>query len=101
MSIMPTCRGHFLLGRSLVFASCLGFLERRIILQPEGQAVDVYPAFSRLREKDEQVRSRQTLSTGSHKRQVPANKTEFRDIREYVTGDDREGVKIDFAMRPA
>lgn len=88
MSIMPTCRGHFLLGRSLVFASCLGFLERRIILQPEGQAVDVYPAFSRLREKDEQVRSRQTISTGSHKRQVPANKTEFRDIREYVTGDD-------------
>lgn len=88
MSIMPTCRGHFLLGRSLVFVSYLGFLERRIILQPEGQAVDVYPAFSRLREKDEQVRSRQTISTGSHKRQVPANKTEFRDIREYVTGDD-------------
>ena len=87
-SIMPSCRGHFLLGRSLVFASCLGLLERRIILQTEGQTVDVYPAFSRLREKDEQVRSRQTYSTGNHKRQVPANKTEFRDIREYVTGDD-------------
>lgn len=86
--IMPSCRGHFLLGRSLVFASCLGLLERRIILQTEGQTVDVYPAFSRLREKDEQVRSRQTYSTGNHKRQVPANKTEFRDIREYVTGDD-------------
>lgn len=66
----------------------LGLLERRIILQPEGQEVDVYPAFSRLREKDEQVRSRQTISTGNHKRQLPANKTEFRDIREYVTGDD-------------
>ena len=87
-SIMPSCRGHFLLGRSLVFASCLGLLERRIILQTEGQTVDVYPAFSRLREKDEQVRSRQTFSSGNHKRQVPANKTEFRDIREYVTGDD-------------
>ena len=87
-SIMPSCRGHFLLGRSLVYASCLGLLERRIILQPEGQEVDVYPAFSRLREKDEQVRSRQTISTGNHKRQLPANKTEFRDIREYVAGDD-------------
>ena len=86
--IMPSYRGHFLLGRSLVFASCFGLLERRIILQTEGQTVDVYPAFSRLREKDEQVRSRQTYSTGNHKRQVPANKTEFRDIREYVTGDD-------------
>ena len=88
LSIFNCKRGHFLLGRSLVYASCLGLLERRIILQPEGQEVDVYPAFSRLREKDEQVRSRQTISTGNHKRQLPANKTEFRDIREYVTGDD-------------
>ena len=87
-SIMPSCRGYFLLGRSLVYVSCLGLFERRIILQPEGQEVDVYPAFSRLREKDEQVRSRQTISTGNHKRQLPANKTEFRDIREYVAGDD-------------
>ena len=87
-SIMPSYRGHFLLGRSLVYVSCLGLFERRIILQPEGQEVDVYPAFSRLREKDEQVRSRQTISTGNHKRQLPANKTEFRDIREYVAGDD-------------
>lgn len=88
LSIIPSCRGHFLLGRSLVYASCIGLLERRIILQSEGQEVDVYPAFSRLREKDEQMRSRQTISTGIHKRQLPANKTEFRDIREYVTGDD-------------
>lgn len=88
LSIIPSCRGHFSLGRSLVYASCIGLLERRIILQPEGQEVDVYPAFSRLREKDEQMRSRQTISTGIHKRQLPANKTEFRDIREYVTGDD-------------
>ena len=87
-SVMPSRRGHFLLGRSLVYASCLGLFERRIILQPEGQEVDVYPAYSRLREKDEQVRSRQNLTTGNHKRQLPANKTEFRDIREYVTGDD-------------
>lgn len=87
-SVMPSCRGHFLLGRSLVYASCLGLFERRIILQPEGQEVDIYPAYSRLREKDEQVRSRQNLTTGNHKRQLPANKTEFRDIREYVTGDD-------------
>ena len=88
LSITPSCRGHFLLGRSLVYASCLGLLERKIILQQEGQEVDVYPAFSRLREKDEQVRSRQTISTGNHKRQLPANQTEFRDIREYVAGDD-------------
>ena len=87
-SVMPSRRGHFLLGRSLVYASCLGLFERRIILQPEGQEVDVYPAYSRLREKDEQVRSRQNLTTGNHKRQLPTNKTEFRDIREYVTGDD-------------
>ena len=87
-SVMPSRRGYFLLGRSLVYASCLGLFERRIILQPEGQEVDVYPAYSRLREKDEQVRSRQNLTTGNHKRQLPANKTEFRDIREYVTGDD-------------
>ena len=53
LSIFNSRRGHFLLGRSLVYASCLGLLERRIILQPEGQEVDVYPAFSRLREKDE------------------------------------------------
>ena len=88
LSITPSRRGNFLLGRSLVYASCLGLLERKIILQPEGQEVDVYPAFSRLREKDEQVRSRQTISTGNHKRQLPANQTEFRDIREYVAGDD-------------
>ncbi len=87
-AITPSCRGHFELGRTLVFASFLGLLERRIVLVNSGKKVDVYPAFSRLREKDEQVRSKQILSTGSHKRQLPANQTEFRDIREYVVGDD-------------
>lgn len=86
--IIPSCRGHFTIGRALLFASVLGLFERRIILEDKGQEVDVYPAFSRLREKDEQVRSKQVLSTGSHKRQMPANQTEFRDIREYVVGDD-------------
>lgn len=87
-AITPSCRGHFELGRTLVFASFLGLLERRIVLADSGEEVDVYPAFTRLREKDEQVRSKQILSTGSHKRQLPANQTEFRDIREYVVGDD-------------
>ncbi len=87
-AITPSCRGNFELGRTLVFASFLGLLERRIVLVNSGKKVDVYPAFSRLREKDEQVRSKQILSTGSHKRQLPANQTEFRDIREYVVGDD-------------
>jgi uncharacterized protein (DUF58 family) len=87
-AITPSCRGHFELGKTLVFASFLGLLERRIVLVNSGKKVDVYPAFSRLREKDEQVRSKQILSTGSHKRQLPANQTEFRDIREYVVGDD-------------
>ena len=88
LSILPTQRGHYTLGRTLVFASFLGIVERRIILEREGMCVDVYPAFSRLREKDEQVRAKQVLSTGTHKRQMPSNQTEFRDIREYVVGDD-------------
>lgn len=87
-NFIPSCRGSFKLGRSLVFASFFGMIERRLILEENGQKVDVYPAFSRLREKDEQVRSKQMLTTGSHKRQQPANQTEFRDIREYVVGDD-------------
>lgn len=84
----PSRRGNFNLGRTLLFASVLGLLERRIVLTDKGQEVDVYPAFTRLREKEEQVRSKQVLSTGSHKRQLPSNQTEFRDIREYVVGDD-------------
>ena len=88
LSILPTQRGHYTLGRTLVFASFLNLVERRIILEKDGMCVDVYPAFSRLREKDEQVRAKQVLSTGTHKRQMPSNQTEFRDIREYVVGDD-------------
>ena len=88
LSILPTQRGHYPLGRTLVFASFLNLVERRIILEKDGMCVDVYPAFSRLREKDEQVRAKQVLSTGTHKRQMPSNQTEFRDIREYVVGDD-------------
>lgn len=87
-NFIPSCRGNFKLGRSLVFASFFGMIERRLILEENGHEVDVYPAFTRLREKDEQVRSKQMLTTGSHKRQQPANQTEFRDIREYVVGDD-------------
>ena len=93
LSILPTQRGHYPLGRTLVFASFLNLVERRIILEKDGMCVDVYPAFSRLREKDEQVRAKQVLSTGTHKRQMPSNQTEFRDIREYVVGDDIRTIK--------
>lgn len=87
-SVIPVSRGQYHLGRTLVFAAFLGLIERRIVLEKEGMCVDVYPAFSRLREKEEQVRAKQMLSTGSHKRQLPSNQNEFRDIREYVVGDD-------------
>lgn len=87
-SIYPTQRGCYPLGRLLAFIRFLGFIERRITLEPSGRTIDVYPAFSRLREKEQHARSLQSISNGSHKRQQPNNQTEFQDIREYVVGDD-------------
>lgn len=87
-SVMPSMRGAYTLGRCMAYVSLLGLWERRIVIENEGVNVDVYPAFSRLREKDREVRSMQSMATGTHKRQLPANQTEFRDIREYVVGDD-------------
>lgn len=87
-SVFPVRRGAYKLGRVLVFGSFLGFVERRFVLVEKGRGVDVYPAFSRLREKEQQARSLQVAEYGSHKRQIPANQTEFQDIREYVPGDD-------------
>lgn len=84
----PSQRGAYTLGRLLVFGSLLGLVERRFVVEQEGRAVDVYPAFSHLREKEQQARSLQVISQGSHKLQRPANQTEFKDIREYVPGDD-------------
>ena len=88
ITVFPTRRGSYLLGRSLAFVRVLGLLERRITLVKKGDRVEVYPAFSRLREKDQQARSLQILNSGLHKRQLPTNQTEFMDIREYVIGDD-------------
>ena len=87
-SFFPTKRGRYELGRSLVYISNFGILERRLTLVEKGETVDVYPSFSHLREKEQQVRSLQTMQLGMHHRQLPANQTEFRDIREYVPGDD-------------
>lgn len=87
-TLYPCQRGEYHLGRLLVFATFLGLVERRFTIEKKGRAIDVYPAFSRLREKDQQVRSYRDITTGVHKRQQPANQTEFKDIREYVPGDD-------------
>lgn len=87
-TIYPTQRGCYPLGRLLAFIRFLGLVERRITLEPAGRTIDVYPAFSRLREKEQHARSLQSISNGSHKRQQPNNQTEFQDIREYVVGDD-------------
>lgn len=84
----PTTRGSFVLGNVYAFIRVLGLLERRVRVVKKGNRVRVYPAFSKLREKDKQIRSRQIVSLGSHKRQMPSNQTEFQDIREYVVGDD-------------
>ena len=84
----PTTRGSFVLGNVYAFIRVLGLLERRVRVVKKGNRVRVYPAFSKLREKDKQIRSRQIVSLGSHKRQMPSNQTEFQDIREYVVDDD-------------
>lgn len=87
-NLFPVRRGAYELGRLLVFGRFLGMLERRFVIVKKGERVDVYPAFSRLREKEQQVRSMQVEAYGTHRRQVPANQTDFMDIREYVPGDD-------------
>lgn len=87
-NLFPLRRGAYVLGRTVLFGSFLGFVERRFTVVDKGQNVDVYPAFSRLREKEQIARSLQVESYGSHKRQMPSHQTEFQDIREYVPGDD-------------
>lgn len=87
-TLFPTRRGAYKLGRMLVFASFLGLVERRFIVEKKGREVDVYPAFSRLREKEQQARTMTVENMGIHRRQMPSNQTEFQDIREYVIGDD-------------
>lgn len=87
-TVFPLRRGAFELGRLLVFGRFIGILERRFVIEQKGNRVDVYPAFSRLREKEQQVRSMQVEAYGTHRRQTPANQTDFMDIREYVPGDD-------------
>lgn len=87
-TITPTTRGAYSLGNLYAFIRVIGLLERRVTIEKKGREVKVFPAFSRLREKDRQIRSQQIVSLGSHKLQSPSNQTEFRDIREYVVGDD-------------
>lgn len=91
-TLFPTRRGAYKLGRMLVFATLLGLVERRFVIEKMGRGVDVYPAFSRLREKEQQARSMTVENMGIHKRQLPTNQTEFQDIREYVIGDDIRAV---------
>lgn len=100
-SLLPNRRGRYELGRLLLFTRFLGFLERRIVLVPEGRVVEVYPAFSRLRDKDRQARSQQVLTSGMHRRQQPSNQTEFKDIREYVFADDIRTVNWKATARAA
>lgn len=87
-TVSPIRRGAYHLGRLLVFLRCLDLVERRVKLQGKGLAIDVYPAFSHLRDKEQQARMMQSIQNGCHKRQHPSNQTEFMDIRDYVAGDD-------------
>lgn len=85
--LRPTQRGEYSFGNLNVFASFLGFFERRIIQQTE-LTIKTYPSYL-------QMRQYSLLATTNHLHQLGVKRirrigatTEFENIKSYALGDE-------------
>lgn len=86
--LRPTKRGEYGFGRIRVFASTrIGLIERRFSCG-SAATVRVYPSYLALRQFEFLAISNRLTELGIKKIRRPGNKTEFEQIREYVSGDD-------------
>ena len=86
--LRPTKRGEYGFGRIRVFASTrIGLIERRFSCGSD-TTVRVYPSYLALRQFEFLAISNRLTELGIKKIRRPGNKTEFEQIREYVSGDD-------------
>ncbi len=83
----PTRRGVYSFGRVRVFASWLGFVERRFTCC-EPQDVKVYPSYLMLRQYELLAISNRLTDLGIKRLRRIGHQTEFEQIRDYVAGDD-------------
>ena len=83
----PTRRGVYSFGRVRVFASWLGFVERRFTCC-EPQDVKVYPSYLMLRQYELLAISNRLTDLGIKRLRRIGHRTEFEQIRDYVAGDD-------------
>lgn len=86
-SVRPTDRGKYEFGKTLVFISLLGLIERRIKANNE-QTLACYPSFLQLRKYLLMATTHRLHELGVKRIRKIGTTMEFERIREYAEGDD-------------
>jgi uncharacterized protein (DUF58 family) len=87
-SVIPSTRGAYHFGNTLVFiSSLLGLIERRI-KGNNAQSIAVYPGFKKMQQYTLMATTNRLSEMGVKQVRKLGNSTEFDHIKDYVKGDD-------------
>lgn len=85
--LRPTERGEYRFGSLNIFASFIGFFERRIIQQEE-LVIKTYPSYLKMHQYTLLATTNQLHQTGVKRIRRIGATTEFENIKPYTTGDE-------------
>jgi uncharacterized protein (DUF58 family) len=92
-TLRPAQRGSYSFNRTLVYVSNpVGLLQRRLLFNTEPVNIPVYPSFLNIRKFEFLAISNKLTEAGLKRIRRTGHRTEFDQIREYVSGDDSRTI---------